>query len=194
MKELNVKLTFTDPILGSLPGNKEVFQSFVQAKAPVPDDAEVEAIDVEQEIAQGMTVFPKRDGKPFLYDYQIKGMFKNACQVLRRVDGTESAKIKAFKKEIDGLVFFKERENFYEFDGEMTTLERPLRAQTAQGERVSLAMSECIPEGATVSFTVQILADKLDPAVREWLDYGKYNGLGQWHNSGKGRFVWEEVG
>ena len=29
--------------------------------------------------------------------------------------------------------------------------------------------------------------------VREWLDYGRLNGIGQWRNSGKGRFVWEEL-
>ena len=38
----------------------------------------------------------------------------------------------------------------------------------------------------------------LDPAhmaaVREWLDYGQLRGLGQWRNSGKGRFTWEELG
>lgn len=30
-------------------------------------------------------------------------------------------------------------------------------------------------------------------AVREWLDYGMLRGLGQWRNSGKGRFTWEEI-
>ena len=29
--------------------------------------------------------------------------------------------------------------------------------------------------------------------VREWLDFGCFNGLGQWRNSGKGRFTWEEL-
>lgn len=27
--------------------------------------------------------------------------------------------------------------------------------------------------------------------MRECLDYGKLRGLGQWRNSGKGRFVWD---
>ena len=25
----------------------------------------------------------------------------------------------------------------------------------------------------------------------QWLDYGALNGVGQWHNSGKGRFYYE---
>lgn len=28
----------------------------------------------------------------------------------------------------------------------------------------------------------------------EWLDYGKLRGLGQWRNSGKGRFTYEILG
>ena len=27
----------------------------------------------------------------------------------------------------------------------------------------------------------------------ELLDYGAMRGIGQWRNSGKGRFVWEEI-
>jgi hypothetical protein len=63
-----------------------------------------------------------------------------------------------------------------------------------QGERVSLAMSEQIPAGASVVFDVVCLCDAHEAVVREWLDYGRYSGIGQWRNSGKGRFVWEEIG
>lgn len=47
--------------------------------------------------------------------------------------------------------------------------------------------------GATVEFTIQILKDDMETAVREWLDYGRLRGIGQWRNSGKGRFEWEEI-
>ena len=112
--------------------------------------------------------------------------------MLRKVKGTKSSKIKAYKKEIDGLIFIKERYIPYEFEGEVGTCQRPLRAQTMQGERVSLANSETVPAGTTIEFTVQCMADHMD-AVREWLDYGALRGFGQWRNSGKGRFTWEEV-
>ena len=37
-----------------------------------------------------MTVFPRtEDGRPFLYDYQIKGFFKDACGCLSRVAGKD---------------------------------------------------------------------------------------------------------
>lgn len=35
--------------------------------------------------------------------------------------------------------------------------------------------------------------DEDEKLVREWLDFGKFNGIGQWRNAGKGRFKWEEV-
>ena len=34
---------------------------------------------------------------------------------------------------------------------------------------------------------------KLVPYIANWLNYGKCNGLGQWRNSGKGRFTWELI-
>lgn len=77
--------------------------------------------------------------------------------------------------------------------GGIGSCQRPLRGQTAQGERISLANSETIPEGATIEFTVKCLVDSYIDVVREWLDYGELRGMGQWRNSGKGRFKWEEV-
>lgn len=40
-----------------------------------------------------------------------------------------------------------------------------------------------------LEFSVLVMADELVPAVKEWLSYGKLRGLGQWRNSGKGRFL-----
>ena len=78
--------------------------------------------------------------------------------------------------------------NFIENYKEITECQRPLRCSTMQGERVSIAISEEIPAGATVNFTVRCLIDDDIELVKEWLDYGQYNGLGQWRNSSKGSF------
>lgn len=196
MKEIKVKLTFIEPILGTSPANDEVYREFIGSKAPdaATVEDEVAALGADAVAEKGMTVFPKmEDGTPFLYDYQIKGFFKDTCGGLRKVKGTESSKIKAYKKEIDKLIFPEPRCIPFQFDGESTECQRPLRAQTMQGERVSLAMSEQIPAGATVEFTVVCLCDDHEKAVREWLDYGRWSGIGQWRNSGKGRFRWEEI-
>ena len=80
-----------------------------------------------------------------------------------------------------------------EFDGEIGSCQRPLRASTPQGERIALANSETIPAGATMEFDIKLLSDTHVPLVTECLNYGKYRGTGQWRNSGKGRFTWELI-
>ena len=92
-------------------------------------------------------------------------------------------------------MFVKERRiPFILPDGEeIGDCQRPLRAQTAQGERISLANSETVPAGTQVEFTIMVMVDSLMKNVIEWLDYGQLNGIGQWHNSGKGRFTWTDI-
>jgi len=194
MITLKVRLTFTESILGTSPSNEDIYTDFIGSKAPEPKTIkdEVEALGVDGAAEKAATIFPRNEaGDPFLYDYQVKGFFKDACGGLRDVKGTESSKIKAYKKKIDRLVFPGPRQIPFEgYDG-IRWLQRPLRAQTAQGERVSLAMSEEIPAGASVTFEILILQDDLRDAVVEWLNYGRLSGIGQWRNSGRGRFRYE---
>ena len=196
MKELKVKITFKQGVLGTLTGDKEVYRNFIGSKAPDASTVEEEIANVgaEEVIEKSKTFFPKnKDGKAFIYDYQFKGFFKSACSAMNKVKGSLSSKLKAFKKEIDLRVFIKDRENVIENYDTITECQRPLRAQTMQGERVSLAISEEIPAGATCTFTIITLCDETMELVKEWLDYGAYNGMLQWRNSGKGSFTWEEV-
>lgn len=196
MKELKVRLTFIEPILGTSPANEDVYRDFIGSKSPdaATIEDEVEALGADGVVEKGKTIFPKlEDGTPFLYDYQIKGFFKDTCGGLRKVTKTESSKIKAFKKEIDKLIFPEPRQIPIRFSGEIGECQRPLRAQTMQGERVSLAISEEIPAGATVEFSIVMLSESHEKAVKEWLDYGRFSGIGQWRNSGKGRFTWEKI-
>lgn len=196
MKALNVKITFLEGVLGTSPANKDIYRDFIGSKAPDAEsiEDEIAAIGEDAFAEKGMTVFPRgADGIPFLYDYQIKGFFKDTCGGLRKVKGSASEKIKAYKKEIDKLIFVFPRCIPFENVAEITECQRPLRAMTAQGERIGLAISEEIHEGASVTFRIECLSDEHEKAVREWLDYGKYSGIGQWRNSGKGRFTWEEL-
>ena len=43
---------------------------------------------------------------------------------------------------------------------------------------------------STCEFDVILLDDSHEKVVREWLDYGILRGIGQWRNSGKGRFTY----
>ena len=195
MKKIKVRLTFTEPILGTCPADEDIYTTFIGSKSPDAEtiEEEVAALGVDAVVEKGKTIFPKEDGNPFFWDFQFKGFFKDTCGGLRKVPGTRSSKIKAFKKEIDKLVFVFPRRVPIHFDGEITDFQRPLRAQTAQGERISLANSERIPAGAWCEFTIECLLDDYEKTVREWLDYGKYSGMGQWRNASYGRFTWEEI-
>lgn len=199
MKELKIKVTFTEELLGTSSANPDIHDEFIAGKAENEDKAreEVDAVKltVSEQIEKSMTVFPRmEDGRPFIWDYQWRGFFKEACSGLRKVKGTKSEKLKAFKKEVDLAIFVRERKIPLMFDGEMGTCQRPLRASTAQGERIALASSETVPAGAECEFTIVCLVDNDIDLVKEWLEYGQFHGMLQWRNSGKGRFVWEEIG
>lgn len=197
MKEMRVKITLLEEMLGTASNNAQIHEEFIASKAPDAKNREEEiaAIGVEAEVEKSMTVFPRnKDGRPIMWDYQIKGFMKDSCGMLRKVTGTKSSGMKSYKKTIDGLIFINEREIPINFEGSVGSCQRPLRAQTAQGERISLANSETVPAGSTLEFAIKCLVDADMNAVKEWLDYGELRGLGQWRNSGKGKFKWEEIG
>ena len=165
MKKLHVKATFIEPVLGTWPANPNVAREFIASKSPdaATIEDEVAALGPDAVADKGMTVFPRDpDGNPIFYDYQIKGFFKDSCGMLGRIGGkteagkkkavNESGKLTAYKKVIDGLIFVQPRMIPIHVNGEITDCQRPLRAQTAQGERVSLANSEEIPAGSSCEF------------------------------------------
>lgn len=196
LTKLSVKLTFTEPVLGTSPKNPNLYRDYVGSNAPDAGtlEDEIASLGVDEVTTKGMTGFPRmEDGRPFFYDYQIKGFFKDCCGGLRKIAGSRSGKVKTYKKEIDRLIFVQPRKIPLEFSGELGECQRPLRAQTMKGERVSLAISEEAPAGTVIRFDILLLDAGQADLVREWLDYGALSGIGQWRNSGKGRFVWEAV-
>lgn len=195
-ESVRVRLTLIEPLLGTASANPDIHREFIASKNPNAGsiEDEVATIGADAVADKGMTVFARMDdGTPMVWDYQIKGFFKDAAGMLRRVKSSKSSKLKAYKKIIDGLIFVEERRIPIEFEGELGNCQRPLRAQTAQGERVALAESEMAPAGSTLTFTITTLEDGLMPAIEEWLRYGRLRGLGQWRNSGMGRFEFEAL-
>lgn len=203
METMHVRLTFIDEILGTASSDPEIHRSYIASKGPdaVTLEEELETLTVDEVTEKGMTIFSKdKDGNPLLWNYQIRGFFKSACSALRVIKGTKSSKLKAYKKQIDLRIFVfadegnrAERKIPIKVAGEIGSCQRPLRAQTMQGERVTLANSESIPAGSSVEFDIVLLEPDDREMVEEWLDYGSLNGLGQWRNSGKGAFKWEYV-
>lgn len=196
MKQLKVTIEFITDVLGSSPSSDTVYRDYVESKSPYKNTTseEIFLTSVDEVTDKGMTIFPKdKDGRPFFWGYQIRGFFKSACGFLRRCKDESfakaSCKMTAYKKVIDGCIFVEPRQIFIDLrGGKIGNCQRPLRAQTAQGERVALANSESIPAGSRITFTVTVMSDAYEKAVREWLAYGRYTGLGQWRNGGHGRF------
>ena len=188
-----VKITFDGPLLGTAPTNPQLYTDYIVEKAVangvngVADewDTMPTAEDVERQ-TRGLTAFHRNSaGQNILYNYMIRGFFKEMCGHLWKVPGTESSKLKAYKKRIDGWVFVEPRQVPIKLSGPVTILERPLRAETPQGPRVALTSSAMIPAGSTAEFRLKIINGKeitLD-LLTEWLDFGQNIGLGQWRSS-----------
>lgn len=193
METYKVKVTFIEPLLGSISKDPEVYAAYIATKEAMTNEELAEELETVEHIEEkGWTGFHMLNGQPVLYDYVVKGFFKDACGMLRRVGGTQSKKITAYKKVIDGLVFTYPRRMPLDLHGkELGILERPLRAQTAQGERIALARSDTAPIGTTMEFEISVFGVVKEALLREWLDYGRFRGFGQWRNASYGRFEYE---
>ena len=191
---MKVRIHFFEEILGTASNNPDIHSEFIASKAPDAKSMaeEIASVGTEEVIEKIMTVFHRNsEGQPFLYDYQIKGFFKDSTGVLRKVTGSKASKVKAYKKEIDGLLFVFPRQIPLNLSAPLGTCERPLRAQTAMGERIALSNSETAPAGTYIDIEIGCLTKDMMELAKECLDYGKYRGIGQWRNSGKGRFTYE---
>ncbi len=231
MKFQRFKVTeqFTTRLLGTSPASKEVYEAYINKKrreeeerrkkaaarlgvetAPVAGTAveEVETIDEEA----GITVFHNdllqkteagEDGKGlFLLDYQVAGYWKETAEILQGEHG-----IKQPRSKFDNFVYIQPRRVYIQdVDGKVLQkadgrLERPLRAMTMRGPRVSLACSEIVNPGRWISYELTILPFLKKGSGREakavdvdWLvdfiaSHGQLKGRGQWRNGGNGKFV-----
>ena len=198
---MKVRFTLTEEMLGTASANPDIHREFIASKSADADRAEEElrSLHADELAEKAKTVFPRDDdGTPILWDYQVKGFIKEAVGILLELDSKEvkvgKTKISkwTFKRIVDNYIFVGPRKIRLSqpVGGDCV---RPLRADTMKGERVSLATSETVPAGTTFDVEIRTLSPVLDDIVRQCLDYGLLKGLGQWRNSGKGRFIWEDA-
>ncbi len=203
---MKVELTFTEPLLGTLAGDPKVATEFILSKHPdgIPQPDETESLEETTEKAS--TLFSRNsDGQPLLWDYQIKGFLKSACLAMLESGTMTEKELKpvklgrwSYKRTIDLVVFPSPRRLILELpDGvspdNLDFLERPLRKDGFKGGNVCLARSETCPVGTKLQCEITTLNPKLTDYIKRWLDYGALSGLGQWRNSGMGRFDWTEI-
>ena len=216
-----VALTFTEPLLGTLPANPEIAKEYIFAKHPCPelpaDEVEAQSpLSQDDLFSKGMTVFARdEDGAPLLWDYQIKGFFKESCRAMIDTGLLTKEELKAlllteytYKRTIDHLIMVLPRRLRIQIpvhvvwpvlsgvsDGPngLKIFQRPLRKENPRGGVSCLATSEIVPPDSVIDLEIIILRPALLGPVRQWLDYGFMNGLGQFRSGSFGRFSWKEV-
>jgi hypothetical protein len=178
-----------EPLLGTIPKDRNVFEQYVMTQAKTEMEAGRAAEDAEKvpdEVeTKGWTGFYENaEGHPILMDYQFKGFLKNSGNIMKDV-----LKVKNLRSHIEQTVFVNPREmELAEKPDDV--LERPLRAMTMQGPRVSLMRSDMINPGKTYNLELQVLEGSkvTETVLAGVLSYGELSGLLQWRNGGYGRF------
>lgn len=197
------RLTGIERMLGSQPASRTLRTEFIASKAPSPAEVEEEDNLLGEMDEKGLTVFMRDDKTDSLImlDYMLRGFFKGALESLIAQTG-----IKMPRSKIDKYVFVGPRRIPIMRDGaeimdEDDQIERPLRADTMRGPRVSLAASESVDEGWEIEIEVTLMPNPESKASKAvtWdalemaLDYGRFQGIGQWRTGGNGRFLWERI-
>ncbi len=236
MEVLKVRITLEEDLLGTKALDPAIFEDYIGAKCP---DSELRKKEIQtarktaegleegpDEPETGITVFHRTEvinegdkKKPFIYDYQILGFFKEAGDTYRSVEANKIKEAETFnkqaekdgtkkkpvprkvwgsaKKKIDRMVFvFPRKIILSDEEGLRPILERPIRVNGPQGERVAIARSETIPAGTSFDVEIKFIPGSLITVdmIKEILDYGALKGLGQWRNASWGRISWEELG
>lgn len=175
-----VTLQFRETVFGGIPKTKELIDNYVSSKFGVQNGDLAEQlkkeVDLDEETEKITTGFKSHDGRPYLSDYQIKALFKQAANRLKL-----TTKKRGLKQDItDGLfvdprIFLtqepiKEPLPTKDFCGHVTT---------PQGKRSILKASEYI-ENAKITFNLRLIKSGVmgKKNVLECLLLGQEIGLG----------------
>ena len=207
MQNYDLTIETTEKLLASSPANPEVYKQYIASRKrdELPQD-EINTLPADEQERVGWSVFHSDETGLFLFEYHVKGFLKEAA---RTVTGKL---VTALVSKIDRFLFVVPR-RLYMGNGAGIIQkphgveERPIRAMTMQGPRVSLKRSDYVDIGTKLSCRVTVLKDsefraaknkELEPSdpfdmhdlLSSWLDYGQYMGLGEWRTGGYGRFTY----
>ncbi len=196
-----VKLELVEPMLGTCPAVRSIWSNHIatkQAKAlkkkgkteeEIQQELEeiLEGVPGEEEMLEaGLTTFMRDETGYYVTDYFVEGFLKHTANVLK-----EWGTLKQLRSKVRADLQVMPRKIYVaKPDAQLEIVERPLRAQTAQGERISIARSHAIPAGTILDFVVRswkgVITKK---CLADLLEYGQKEGLGQWRGGGYGRFI-----
>lgn len=209
-----ITIQLTEPVLGTVPTDSMNYEQFIKPKANVlMSEEEIKVLptyhsaadmrrraaadakrakgkhedddeDDDTGISKPQTSFFRDAHGPFLMNYQVLGHLKEQGNLLK-----EQLQIKQLRKKVELYCYVAPRRIYFNQDvaGEIT---RPLRAETMQGPRVTLATSDVIARGARLTFGVNLLRNtQMDgETLRTLLEFGQFRGLGQWRTAGWGLY------
>lgn len=152
-----VSLRFRERVYGGIPKTKELIDNYVSSKFGVENLDLAEKLkgemDIQEETEKITTGF-KRDkrGRPYLCDYQVKAMLRQAATRLKLTTATGK---KGLKQDLtDGL--FVDRQIVLTLLTDLQTEDFVGHVTTRQGKRSILKASEYV-EKAEIKFMVKIL-------------------------------------
>ena len=183
IKRRHIQLKLKEDLLGTIPKNKDVYATFIASKCADKGLAEEEVATVQSIEERGWTGFHQDEEGFFIYDYAIKGFLCEAARTIKTF-GT----LKQLQDKFKRYAFIRERR--VRLPEPKAYLERPLRALTPMGPRVTVVRSDKVPAGTVLDFHLDILdaSGISEGCVKEVLSYGQFVGLGQWRTGSYGRF------
>jgi hypothetical protein len=188
LEKRKVRIRLLEDMLGTVPANKAVYSEYIESKKPVEMQEEREADTIMEKLEEkGYTIFHSDEEGIFLYNYMVKGFLKHAGNVMK---GDDNLGVKALKSKLSDFLFVFPRRIHVgkaEADG---IFERPLRADTPKGPRTSLSRSDKLNAGTEIEFEIHWLPhpEIKEELIRELLEYGQLQGLGQFRNGSFGSF------
>lgn len=184
-----VESELIEPMLGTVPKNPNVYAAYVASKAASPEVA-AEEIDLERlrsDVEEsGWTGFHQDEqGRLFIYNYMVLGFLKEAGNTLKT-----QLKVANLRSKVEQYVYVEPRRIYLGKTVPDGVLERPLRAMTMQGPRVTVTRSDYVDAGTKIKYEIRVLVNKeiTDTVIAELLSFGQLKGLGQWRNGSYGRF------
>lgn len=199
VQKFAVEIALLEPMLGTVPAQSSIWAEHIAAKQSkalkkegMTDDeikaeiaSTIEGVADVDSLRTGLTTFMCDANGYFVRDYFLKGFFKSAAKVRK-----EFGSLKQLRSKVVSHLFIRPRAVYIaSADAELEIIERPLRASTPQGERTAIARSHCVPAGTRLSFQVHLVGGVLSRGCLETLlEFGAYEGLGQWRGAGNGSF------
>lgn len=186
----NVTFELLEPLLGTIAKDPAVYEAYQRSQQSGEDEQVVvnedgdEVKEEKKPDTTGWTTFYTDDeGRPVMFDYQVKGFLKEAGNTLKK-----QVEVANLRHHIDNDVFIYPRRMVLAEKVD-DVLERPLRAMTAQGPRVTVVRSDVINPPRNWTWELKVLkGSKVTHSVLETCcEYGELKGLGQWRNGGYGR-------